>query len=98
MKKRPVDFGHMLSGIRMDVWLKLLRENKVDKEFYPQAAVITLESAVLTPLAYLEYLLFWIPVHFTKIKKRPDLCNRVLEKRNDLSTESVDQRSAVRLV
>lgn len=71
MKKRPVDFGHMLSGIRMDVWLKLLRENKVDKEFYPQAAVITLESAVLTPLAYLEYLLFWIPVHFTKIKKDP---------------------------
>lgn len=71
MRKRPVDFGHMLSGIRMDVWLKLLRENKVDKEFYPQAAVITLESAVLTPLAYLEYLLFWIPVHFTKIKKDP---------------------------
>ena len=71
MKKRPVDFVHMLSGIRMDVWLKLLRENKVDKEFYPQAAVITLESAVLTPLAYLEYLLFWIPVHFTKIKKDP---------------------------
>ena len=30
--------------------------------------------------------------------KRPDLCNRVLEKRNDLSTEFVDQRSAVRLV
>lgn len=71
MKKRPVDFGHMLSGIRMDVWLKLLKENKVDKEFYPQAAVITLESAVLTPLAYLEYLLYWIPIHFTKIKKDP---------------------------
>lgn len=71
MRKRPVDFGHMLSGIRMDVWLKLLKENKVDKEFYPQAAVITLESAILTPLAYLEYLLFWIPVHFTKIKKAP---------------------------
>ncbi len=71
MRKRPVDFGHMLSGIRMDVWLKLLKENKVDKEFYPQAAVITLESAVLTPLAYLEYLLFWIPGHVTKIKKDP---------------------------
>ena len=71
MKKRPVDFGHMLSGIRMDVWLKLLRENKVDKEFYPQAAVITLKSDVLTPHAHLEYLLFWIPVHFTKIKKDP---------------------------
>lgn len=71
MKKRPVDFGHMLSGIRMDVWLKLLKENKVDKEFYPQAAVITLESAVLTPLAYLEYLLFWFPIHFTKLEKDP---------------------------
>lgn len=71
MKKRPVDFGHMLSGIRMDVWLKLLKENKIDKEFYPQAAVITLESAVLTPLAYLEYLLFWFPIHFTKLEKDP---------------------------
>lgn len=71
MKKRPVDFGHMLSGIRMDVWLKLLKENKIDKEFYLQAAVITLESAILTPLAYLEYLLFWLPIHFTKLKKDP---------------------------
>ncbi len=71
MKKRPVDFGHMLSGIRMDVWIKLLRENKVDKKFYPQAVVITMESAVLTPLAYLEYLLFWVPIHFTKMKKDP---------------------------
>lgn len=71
MKKRPVNFGHMLSGIRLDVWLKLLRENKIDKEFYPQAAVITLESLLLTPLAWLEYLIFWIPIHFTKIKKDP---------------------------
>lgn len=71
MEKRPIDFGHMLSGIRMDVWLKLLKENKIDKEFYPQAAVITLESALLTPLMYLEYLLFWLPVYKTKLKQDP---------------------------
>lgn len=71
MKKRPVDFAHMLSGVRLDVWLKLLKENKIDKKFYLQAAVITLESALLTPLAYLEYLLFWLPVHFTKLEKDP---------------------------
>lgn len=71
MTKRPIDFGHMLSGIRMDVWLKLLKENKIDKEFYPQAAVITLESAILTPFAYLESLLFWLPIHLTKLKKDP---------------------------
>lgn len=71
MEKKPIDFGHMLSGIRMDVWLKLLKENKIDKEFYTQAAVITLESALLTPLAYLEYLLFWLPIHKTKLEKAP---------------------------
>ena len=71
VKTRPIDFGHMLSGIRLDVWLKLLKENKIDKEFYPQAAVITLESALLTPLAYLESFLFWIPIQFTKLKKDP---------------------------
>lgn len=71
MKKRPIDFGHMLSGIRMDVWLRLLKENKIDKEFYPQAAVITLESALLTPLMYLEYLLFWLPIQKTRLKQDP---------------------------
>lgn len=71
MEKRPIDFGHMLSGVRMDVWLKLLKDNKIDKQYWPQAAVITAESAVLSPLAYLEYLLFWVPIHMTKIKKDP---------------------------
>ncbi len=71
MKKRPVDFAHMLSGVRLDVWLKLLKENKIDKKFYLQAAVITMESALLTPLAYLEYLLFWLPIQFTKLEKDP---------------------------
>ena len=71
MEKRPIDFGHMLSGVRMDVWLKLLKDNKIDKQYWPQAAVITAESAVLSPLAYLEYLLFWVPIHITKIKKDP---------------------------
>lgn len=71
MKKRPIDLAHMLSGVRMDVWLKLLKENKIDKMFYPQAAIITLESAILTPLAYLEYLLTWLPIHLTKLEKDP---------------------------
>ena len=48
-----------------------LKENKIDKKFYLQAAVITMESALLTPLAYLEYLLFWLPIQFTKLEKDP---------------------------
>lgn len=71
MEKPEVTFGHMLSAVRMDVWLKLVRENRIDKQHIPQALVITLESALLTPLAYIEYVLTWIPVHVHTIKKDP---------------------------
>ncbi len=71
MEKPEVTFGHMLSTVRMDVWLKLIKENRIDRKHIPQAIVITLESALLTPLAYLEYVLTWVPVHLHKLKKDP---------------------------
>ncbi len=71
MEKPSVTLGHMLSGIRMDVWIRLLRENKIDKKHIPQAIVITLESAILSPFAYLEYALTWVPVHLKKLNGDP---------------------------
>ena len=71
MEKSPVTFGHMLSGVRFDVWLQLLRDNKIDKKHIPQAAVITLESLLFAPFAYLEYILTWIPVHLQKLNGDP---------------------------
>ena len=52
--------GHYLMGCRLDVWLRLLRDNRgtMDPRRLPQRALLTLTAAALSPFALAEKQLY----------------------------------------
>ena len=59
-------------GCRLDNWLRLKKSNPITAENKAQARLITAVSLVLAVPAFLEWLVFYVPIKRTKIKKDPD--------------------------
>ena len=59
-------------GCRLDNWLRLKKSNPITAENKAQARLITAVSSVLAVPAFLEWLVFYVPIKRTKIKKDPD--------------------------
>lgn len=58
-------------GCRFDNWIRLVRENPISKENRAQFWLMSLVSFVLSVPALLEWLIFYLPVRRTKVKKDP---------------------------
>lgn len=70
-KNRKYNWSHNLMGCRFDNWVRLLRENPISKENKKQVRFMTVVSLVLAIPAFLEWLIFYIPIKRTKMKKDP---------------------------
>ncbi len=66
---QKINFSHNLLGCRFDNWLRLKRTNPIQNK--DQARLITLVSFLLWFPALAEWLLFYLPIKRTKIKKGP---------------------------
>ena len=66
-----VSLSHNLLGCRFDNWLKLKKQNPISKDKKYQSRLITMVSLVLSVPALIEWLIFYIPIKKTKIKKDP---------------------------
>lgn len=71
MEKKKVNLSHNLMGCRLDNWLRLLRENPITPENKNQVRFMTFIAIVLSVPAFLEWLIFLIPIKRTKLKKDP---------------------------
>lgn len=71
MEKKKINLSHNLLGCRFDNWMRLLRENPVTPEHKKQVRFMTLVSFLLGIPAFLEWLIFYIPIKRTKLKKDP---------------------------
>ena len=65
--------GHFLMGCRLDVWLRLLRENgfSIEKSRIPQALLITAVSTALSPAALTEKLIYKKKIEASAPTKEP---------------------------
>ncbi len=64
-----INMSHNLLGCRFDNWLRLKRTNPITNKH--QSRFITLVTFLLSVPALVEWLLFYIPIRRTKIKKGP---------------------------
>lgn len=69
MGKTKINLSHNLLGSRFDNWIRLKRSNPITEK--KQAAFITAVTFVLAVPAFLEWLIFYIPIKRTGIKKDP---------------------------
>ena len=70
-KKNKVTLSHNLIGCRFDNWLRLLHENPITPEHKKQVRFMSVVSFILGIPAFLEWLIFYIPIKRTKLKKDP---------------------------
>ena len=68
---KKINLSHNLMGCRLDNWLRLKKSNPITAENKAQARLITAVSLVLAVPAFLEWLVFYVPIKRTKIKKDP---------------------------
>ena len=66
---KKINLSHNLMGCRLDNWLRLKKSNPITAENKAQARLITAVSSVLAVPAFLEWLVFYVPIKRTKIKK-----------------------------
>lgn len=71
MEKKKINLSHNLLGCRFDNWMRLLRENPITPENKKQVRFMTFFSFVLGIPAFLEWLIFYLPIKRTKLKKDP---------------------------
>ncbi|MCD8231404.1 MAG: sulfotransferase [Clostridiales bacterium] len=64
-----INLSHNLLGCRFDNWLRLKRTNPITNK--TQQRFITVVTFVLGLPALLEWLIFYIPIHRTKVKEGP---------------------------
>ena len=68
---KKINLSHNLMGCRLDNWIRLKRSNPITEENKGQVRLITAVSSVLAIPAFLEWLVFYVPIKRTKIKKDP---------------------------
>ena len=95
---KKINLSHNLMGCRLDNWIRLKRSNPITEENEGQVRLITAVSSILAIPAFLEWLVFYVPIKRTKIKKRSGIYRWLLAFRNDIFTESADQGSTVWMV
>lgn len=71
MEKKKINLSHNLLGCRFDNWMRLLRENPITPENKKQVRFMSLVSFLLGIPAFFEWLIFYIPIKRTKLKKDP---------------------------
>ena len=69
--KKKLNISHNLMGCRFDNWMRLIHENPITPENKPQVRMMSVVSFVLGIPAFLEWLIFYIPIKRTKLKKDP---------------------------
>ena len=65
---KKINLSHNLMGCRLDNWLRLKKSNPITAENKAQARLITAVSLVLAVPAFLEWLVFYVPIKRTKIQ------------------------------
>ena len=68
---KKINLSHNLMGCRLDNWIRLKRSNPITEENKGQVRLITAVSSILAIPAFLEWLVFYVPIKRTKIKKDP---------------------------
>lgn len=71
MKAHGINLSHNLLGCRFDNWIRLKHSNPITKKNRKQAAFITVVTFVLAIPALIEWLIFYLPIKKTKLKKDP---------------------------
>lgn len=71
MEKKKLNISHNLMGCRFDNWMRLIHENPITPENKKQVRFMSVVSFVLGIPAFLEWLIFYIPIKRTKLKKDP---------------------------
>lgn len=71
MEKKKINLSHNLLGCRFDNWMRLLRENPITPENKKQVRFMTFASFCLGIPAFFEWLIFYLPIKRTKLKKDP---------------------------
>lgn len=71
MEKKKLNISHNLMGCRFDNWMRLIHENPITPENKKQVRMMSVVSFVLGIPAFLEWLIFYIPIKRTKLKKDP---------------------------
>lgn len=71
VEQKKLNISHNLLGCRFDNWMRLIHENPITPENKNQVRFMTFFSFVLGIPAFLEWLIFAIPIKRTKIKKDP---------------------------
>lgn len=71
MEKKKINLAHNLLGCRFDNWMRLIHENPITPENKKQVRFMSVTSFFLGIPAFLEWLIFYIPIKRTKLKKDP---------------------------
>lgn len=71
MEKKKINLAHNLLGCRFDNWMRLIHENPITPENKKQVRFMSVTSFFLGIPAFLEWLIFYIPIKWTKLKKDP---------------------------
>lgn len=71
MEKKKINLAHNLLGCRFDNWMRLIHENPITPENKKQVRFMSVTSFFLGIPAFFEWLIFYIPIKRTKLKKDP---------------------------
>ena len=71
MEKKKLNFSHNLLGCRFDNWMRLIHSNPISPENKRQVRFMTVVSFILGIPAFLEWLIFYLPIKRTRLKKDP---------------------------
>lgn len=71
MEKKKINLAHNLLGCRFDNWMRLIYENPITPENKKQVRFMSVTSFFLGIPAFFEWLIFYIPIKRTKLKKDP---------------------------